>query len=258
VRRPRSLRLLPGALGGVLLAAAAWLGVTGALAHAGDSAFSRRISAGCEELASCQSLEVEAERRMDQCALLCGRAAAEHEAARLLRFRAEERRAVREHYRLREDAELHQRDRERARQLDEWKRHEAARADEASRERQHRLELERLRQAHVDRQLSAERQRRASYYSALGAKGRAKRLERCLASSERCDGLALDLLEATESEAEKRSLAQLNEGVAPPAPKRTADDDNPVTLPGKLEDTLADSATGPAASATELTPSPSS
>jgi hypothetical protein len=257
--RPRPfLRPLPGVLGGVLLAAAAWLGVTGVFAHSGDSAFSRRIVAGCDALEPCQTLEAEAERRMDQCALSCGRAAAEYQAARLLRFRAEERLAVREHYRLRDDAELHERERERARQLDEWQRHEAVRASEASRERQHRLELERLRQAHVDRRLSEERQRRASYYSALGAKGRAKRLERCLSSSERCEALTLDLLDATENEAERRLLAQLNEGVAPPAPKSKPGDENPVAHPDTLEDTLAGSATGPVPSALELSPAPSS
>ncbi len=258
-RPPLSLRalrrpgLLSAAVGGAVLAAA-WLGVTAALAHSNDSALSRRIGAGCEELAPCQSLEAEAERRLERCSLLCGGAAAEYEAARLLRFRAEERRAVREHYRVRDDAELQQRELERARRLDDWQRQEAARVEEASRERQHRLELERLRQAHIERRLAEERQRRASYYSALGSKGRAKRLERCLASSERCDALTLDLLDATANEAERRSLAQLNEGVTPPAGKASARPEHaPFMQPDALEPASRARAAGPATVALEPT-----
>jgi hypothetical protein len=202
-----------------LFAGTVWVGVTVAMTHAGDSAFSRRIAAGCEELEPCLSLEAEAEQRVDNCSLACGRSAAEHRAARLMRFRAEERRAVRNHYSERDRDERLERESERARQLDDWRRREAVRAEEAARERRHQLELERLRQAHVDRRLAEERERRQSYYSALGPDGRTKRLEHCLAGSERCDALVVDLLEATRDDAERRKLAELNEGVTHPPPK---------------------------------------
>jgi hypothetical protein len=197
-------------------------GATLAMSHAGDSAFSRRIAAGCEELEPCRSLEAEAERRMDGCSLWCGEAAAEHRAARLMRYRAEERLAVRAHYQERDRSERLEQQMQRARQLDDWQRREAARSDQAERERQHHLELERLRQAHVDRRMAEERQRRQSYYSALGPEGRTQRLKHCLEGSERCDALVLDLLEAAAGDPERRKLAELNEGVKhPPPPKAT-------------------------------------
>jgi hypothetical protein len=129
---------------------------------------------------------------------------------------------VHDHYRERDRAEQLEQQTERARQLDEWQRREAARAAEAERDRRQQIELERLRQAHVDRRLAEERERRQSYYAALGPEGRAKRLERCLAGSERCDALVLDLLDATRDAAERRKLAERNEGVTHPAPKAAA------------------------------------
>jgi hypothetical protein len=205
-----------------LLAAGAGAGATLAMSHAGDSAFSRRVAAGCEELEPCRSLEAEAERRMDGCSLWCGEAAAEHRAARLMRYRAEERLAVRAHYQERDRAERLEQQTQRARQVDDWQRREAARSDQAERERQHQLELERLRQAHVDRRIAEERQRRQGYYSALGPEGRTERLKHCLVGSERCDALVLDLLEAAAGDSERRKLAELNEGVRhPPPPKAT-------------------------------------
>jgi hypothetical protein len=215
----RGFAALRAAIGAGLFAGTVWAGATLAMTHAGDSAFSRRIAAGCEELQPCLSLEAEAEQRMDNCSLGCGRSAEEHRAARLMRFRAEERRAVRDHYRERDRAEQLERKAERARQLDDWQRRETARAEEADRDRRQQVELERLRQAHVDRRLAEERERRQSYYSALGPDGRAKRLEHCLAGNERCDPLVLDLLDATRDDAERRKLAELNEGVTHPAPK---------------------------------------
>jgi hypothetical protein len=197
-------------------------GATLAMSHVGDSTFSRRIAAGCEELAPCRSLEAEAERRMDDCSLWCGEASAEHRAARLMRYRAEERIAVRAHYQERDRTERLEQQMQRARQVDDWQRREAARRDQAERDRQHQLELERLRQAHIDRRMAEERQRRQSYYSALGPKGRTERLKHCLAGSERCDSLVLDLLEVAAGDAERRKLAELNEGVQhPPPPKAT-------------------------------------
>jgi signal transduction histidine kinase len=207
------------ALGAALFAGVAWATLTLALTHAGDAAFSRRMGAGCEELEPCQTLEREAERRVDECSFACGRAAAEYRAARLMRFRAEERRAVRDHYLERDRAEQLERQTQRTRRLDEWQRREAARAGEAERDRRYQLELEQLRQAQVERRLAQERERRQSYYSALGPEGRALRLERCLAASERCDALVLDLLDATRDDAERRKLAERNEGVTRPAPK---------------------------------------
>lgn len=223
--RPKPARRAGGVmlgLRGVSLVALA-AGIIGALlsagAHAGGVAFSGRIAAGCDELASCQTLEAEAESRAAECLLFCGRAEAEHRAARLMRYRAEERRAVRDHYRARERAEQLERERAQARARDERERRESARAQEAAREHSERLELEQLRQASFDRRVADERQRRAGYYAALGAEGRARRMERCLERHERCDALAIDLLEAARDEDERRALAQLNERV--PTPPRS-------------------------------------
>jgi hypothetical protein len=215
------------ALAGALLAGAGW-GGTWAMTHAAEDAFARRIDLGCEELEPCQRLEAEAERRLEECSLSCGRAAAEYRATRLMRYRAEERRAVRDHYRERERAEQLERQGQRERQLDDWQRREAARADEAARDRQHELELERLRQAHADRRLAEERQRRQNYYAALGSGGRAQRLKHCLTNSERCDALVLELLEATRDDTERRKLAELNEGLTHPSTKDSHDEKAPA------------------------------
>jgi len=214
--RPGWARLLLG------VTLAGGLALVGALAraHVGDAAFSQRIAQGCEELAPCRALEAEAALRVEACTLFCGRAAAEHRSARLLRYRAEERQAVLDHYRERERSERLERERERARQVDEWQRREAARAAQAERDQRERLELERVRQVHIDRRLAEQRQRRAAYYGALGPEGRAKRLKGCLATTTSCDGLVLDLLDAARDDAERRTLAQLNVGIAPPEEKR--------------------------------------
>lgn len=201
-------------LGGAVLVALL-AGAAGALlsagAHAGGVAFSGRVAAGCDTLAECRSLEADAERRAGQCLLFCGREEAEHRAARLMRYRAEERQAVREHYRARELAEEQQQERVRARALDEQQRRDSARAEQAAREQHERVELEQLRQSYLDRRLAEERQRKLSYFVALGAEGRAQRLGSCLERRERCDVLALDLLDAAHDDAERRALAQLNE-----------------------------------------------
>jgi hypothetical protein len=208
----------------LLLAAAltGGLALVGALAHShfGDAAFSRRVEQGCEEIAPCRALEADAALRVEACTIFCGRAAAEHRSARLLRYRAEERQAVLEHYRERERGERLEREREHERQVDEWQRREAARAAQAERDQRERLELERVRQVHIDRRLAEQRQRRASYYGALGPEGRAKRLAHCLATQTSCDALVLDLLDAARDDAERRKLAQLNVGIAPPEATR--------------------------------------
>jgi hypothetical protein len=195
--------------------------VCGALVYvaerADDSAFARRVAAGCEELAPCRTLEAEAERRMATCAFFCGGVAAEYREVRGLLHRAEERQAVREHYRERNRTEREARERINAQKLDEWQRRKAASAESAAREREERLELERLRQAHFDRRLLEERTRRARYFASLGAEGREKRLKRCLKSADSCDALALELVESAADDAEKRALGDLNEGVTPPA-----------------------------------------
>jgi hypothetical protein len=206
----------------VALAAVGWLGLAVARAHSGDSAFSRRIGAGCEELEPCLGVEAEAERRLETCSLLCGREAAELAAARQMRFRAEERRRVRDHYRERERSEEAERQRERQERLDEWQRERAARREEAARAREQQLELERLRREHLERRLADERRRRVGYLAALGPEGRALRLKRCLTSRERCDALTLDLLDAARDDHERRVLAEANERLVRPAPKPKA------------------------------------
>jgi hypothetical protein len=184
-----------------------------AQARAGDSAFTRRVEAGCEELEPCRTLVAEAERRMDECTFFCSGAAAGFRDARTQLHRAEERQAVRDHYRERERTERESRESLRAQKLDAWQRREKTRAEVAEREHRERLELERLRQDHADQRRLEERARRAHYFTSLGPEGRDKRLKRCLALGERCDGLALELVEAATDDAEKRSLGELNEGV---------------------------------------------
>jgi hypothetical protein len=220
LRASRRSGVLRGALIALILGGASWSGASALRAHSGDSTFSRRIGAGCEELEPCLSLESEAERRMDACSFGCDRAAAELAAARHMRFRAEERHAVREHYRERERSEQVERQRELEEHRDQLQRERAARAEEAAREQRHRLELERLRQEHIDRRVAEERQRRVSYLTVLGAEGRALRLKRCLEKSHgRCDALTLDLLDAARDDRERRALAEMNEGVVHPPPK---------------------------------------
>jgi hypothetical protein len=212
-----------GALVVLFLGAVSWAGAGALHAHSGDSAFSRRIGAGCEELEPCLRLEAEAERRLDACSLGCGRGAAELAAARQMRFRAEERRAVREHYRERESLEQVERQRELDERREQWQRERAARAVDAAREHPHRLELERLRQEHIERRIAEERQRRVSYFTLLGPEGRALRLKHCREKShERCDALTLDLLDAARDDKERHALAEANEGVVHPAPKAKA------------------------------------
>jgi signal transduction histidine kinase len=217
-RRERARPARAWVLGVLAISGAAWAALLVARAQLGDATFSGRIEAGCEELAPCQSLEAEAERRLERCQLFCGRAAAEYKAARLMRYRSEERRAVRDHYRERDRVERLAEEQLHAQKVDEWQRREAARAEQAAGERRERLELERLRQEHIDRRIADERQRRAAYYAALGPEGRALRLKRCLGNAEHCDGLVLDLLDAARDDAERRKLAELNEGVVPPPP----------------------------------------
>lgn len=233
-------RPLQGLVGAVLLFGVGWAALTAAWAHSGDSAFSRRVGAGCEALEQCLSLEAEAARRLDACALFCERAAEEYDAARLMRFRAEERRAVREHYRERDRAERRERQDKRAERLDEWRRQRAARAEDAARARQHQLELERLRQEYIERRIADERRRRVGYLAALGPDGRALRLKNCLALSPRCDALVLDLLDATRDVNERRALAEMNEGMTRAAPAEQ-----------KQKDVPAPESTAPASAATE-------
>jgi hypothetical protein len=261
VARARRFGKLGRALVALLVGAASWGGLSVLRAHSGDSAFSRRIGAGCEELEPCLSLEAEAERRLDACALGCDREAAELAAARQMRFRAEERRAVREHYRERERDEQVERQRERDEQRAAWKRERAARAEEAANERQHRLELERLRQQHIDRRVAEERQRRVGYLAVLGPEGRALRLKRCLEKSkDRCDALTLDLLDAARDDDERRALAEVNEGIVDPAPKAEA----AVRRETPAEETSSEAPTPSARAASapagrdEATPVPSS
>jgi hypothetical protein len=160
--------------------------------------------------------------------------------ARLLRYRAEERSAVREHYRQRDDAERSEQEVERERKLAAWQREQAAHSAEAEREQRERLELERLRQDRIDQRIQAERQRRISYLALLAPAARAERLQQCYAEPLRaaasgapragqtvpgCESLVLDLIEAAGNRAEKLELAELNEKLlhgGVPAPRAAA------------------------------------
>jgi hypothetical protein len=238
VRAPRAARSRLRAAAGALLAGLAglaawrWLG--------SDDSFAERLSQGCEQLEPCRQLEAEAARREQSCWLGCGRELSDHRMARLLRYRAEERSAVREHYRQRDDAERSEQQLEREQKLADWQREQAAHSAEAEREQRERLELERLRQDRIDQRLQAERQRRISYLALLAPAARAERLEQCYVNPARaaegaapaqaghgpagCEALVLDLVEAAAESAEKRKLAELNEkllhggGAAPRAP----------------------------------------
>lgn len=228
-----------------------WLagfGVVGLLAlgagfelRGSDAQFEQRLGEGCEDLDACRSLEAEAARRVEGCRLGCGRERAEHKMARLLRYRAEERRAVHEHYRQRDDAERSEREEERDRSLADRERLESKRAAEAERtraadaDRAHteQLELERLRLAAAERHVAEERQRRLAYLGLLGAEEREQRLRRCFAGNKPagavpanpCETQIVDLVESAPDAAEKRHLAQLNErllnGEAPALPSAT-------------------------------------
>jgi hypothetical protein len=202
-RRAAAGAVLAGLAG---LAAWSWCG-------SADS-FADHLSQGCEELEPCKQLEAEAARREQSCWLGCGRELSDHRMARLLRYRAEERSAVREHYRQREDAERSEQQIEREKKLADWQREQAAQRAEAEREQRERLELERLRQDRIDQRAQAERQRRISYLTLLSPAARAERLEQCyggVARAAGCDALVLDLVEAAADDAEKRKLAGLNE-----------------------------------------------
>lgn len=207
--------------------------------RAGDAGFERRMASGCEELEPCRALEAEAERRVQACAFFCGGLAAQHREVRAWLHRAEERRAVRDHYRERERAEREGRELARAQKLSDWQRREAARAESAAREHRERLELERLRQAHLERRLAEERSRRTRYFAALGPEGRESRLKRCLKTQGGCDALALELVESAADDAERRALGDLNEGVAVPrAPADTGEReaaDRPAPTPRAVE-----------------------
>lgn len=211
---------------GVLLAGLAALGSAWRLSAEGDS-LAERLSAGCSDVESCRQLEAEAARLEQACWLRCGRSEAEHRIARSLRYRAEERSAVREHYRQREDAERSERQQEHAQRVAEEQREYALQQARAEREQRERLQLERLRQQGIERAQAAERQRRVSYLALLEPAARVARLERCHAQKAGCDGLVLDLVEAAAEPAEKRKLVALNERLlagsgraAPPAPPR--------------------------------------
>lgn len=194
----------------LLLTGLAVLGTAWHLSAAGDS-LAEQLSEGCSDVEACRQLEAEAARREQSCWLGCGRSQAEHRLARSLRYRAEERSAVRAHYRQREDAERNERQLEHAQRVANEQREHAAQQARAEREQRERLELERLRQDRIDRRAADERQRRVSYLALLDPAARAARLERCHAQKAGCDALAVDLVEAAAEAAEKRKLVALNE-----------------------------------------------
>jgi len=229
-RAPRAAGPLVRAAAGAMLAALAGLATCRWLGS--DDSFAERLGQGCEQLEPCRQLEAEAARREQSCWLGCGRELSDHRMARLLRYRAEERSAVREHYRQRDDAERSEQQNEREQKLADWQREQAAHSAEAEREQRERLELERLRQDRIDQRVQAERQRRISYLALLAPAARAERLEQCHAEPERaaagpagCEALVLDLVEAATDGAEKRKLAELNEKLlhgGVPAPRAAA------------------------------------
>jgi hypothetical protein len=187
--------------------------VLGVAWHEGarSGSLAEQLSQGCSTVDACRQLEADAARREQACWLGCGSSEAELRLARSLRYRAEERSAVREHYRQREDAERSQRQLEREQRVADEQRELAARAAHAEREQRERLELERLRQAHSDRRAAEERLRRVSYLALLEPAARVARLERCHAQKSGCDALVLDLIEAAVEPGEKRRLVALNE-----------------------------------------------
>lgn len=194
----------------VVLTGLAALGMAWQLSSDSDS-LAERLSDGCAEVEACRQLEAEAARREQACWLGCGGVETEHRLARALRYRAEERSAVRAHYRQREDDERSERQREHAQRIADEQRQRAAQLARAEREQRERLELERLRQDRIDRRSAEERQRRVSYLSLLEPAARAARLERCHAQKAGCDALVLDLIEAAAEPAEKSKLVALNE-----------------------------------------------
>jgi hypothetical protein len=206
----------------VLLILCAGLGVWGVWRwSATEDSFSERLSDGCEQTEICRQLETEAAQRVQACWLGCGRELSEHRMARSLRYRAEERSAVREHYRQRDDAERSEQQLARDHELADWQREQAVHEADAEREQRQRLELERLRQDRVDQRVREERRRRVAYFALLGSAGRAERLEHCHAHEAGCDVLVLDLIEAAPAASEQLELAERNEkllhGVAPAA-----------------------------------------
>jgi hypothetical protein len=197
---------------------AAWLVLVGCVAvgcalhfGASDPGFARRLELGCEELEQCRQLEADASLRLADCWLMCGDRALQHQLASFLRYRSEERQAVREHYRRRGEAERLEARLSREREQEESREAQAARAQAEEREHQRRLELERLRQAQVEQRAAEQHRRRVSYLSFLGAEGRARHLRRCEKAGMGCDGLILELLDAAGDLDEKRSLAELHE-----------------------------------------------
>jgi hypothetical protein len=181
------------------------------VSDAPHDSLAERLSEGCSDVLACRQLEAEAALREQACWLGCGSSEAEHRLARSLRYRAEERSAVREHYRQRDDAERSERELQRDQRRADEQRERAAQLAHAEREQRERLELERLRQEHIDRRNAEERQRRVSYLALLEPAARSARLERCHAQRAGCDVLVLELIDAAAEPAEKRKLVVLNE-----------------------------------------------
>jgi hypothetical protein len=193
-----------------------------------DSSFSLQLAAGCDELSECSRLEAQAEQRLLECWLVCRREVMDLQRARQLRYRAEERGLVRDHYQKRDAAERAEALAAEQRELDDWRREHAARERASAREHERRMELERLRQEHAERAVARERARRLAYLGLLSPEARKDRLRRCHAKSVSCEQLIVDLVEATTDSAEQRALAQLHErllgGLEPrPSPPRAKD-----------------------------------
>ncbi len=222
------------------------------------SSFSLELGAGCEDIEPCLELEAEAERRLQDCWLVCRGEIADLQRARLLRYRTEERSLVRAHYQKRDAAERAEALALAQRQADDLSREQSARERASAREHERRMELERVRQEHADRIVARERTRRLSYLGLLGAEGRKERLRRCHAKSAGCEQLIVDLVESTTEPDEQRSLAALHErllgGGAPRPPARKTSVERPAGEPE-----LPRAAEGPKPTEPEaVSPAPSS
>jgi len=197
-----------------LAATCACLAALGVAFGTRNSSFSLELSAGCEELSACSRLEAEAERRLLDCWLVCRREVMDLQRARMLRYRAEERSLVRDHYEKRDAAERAEALATAKRQQGEREREDAARERASGLEHERRMELERLRQEHADRVTERERTRRLEYLRLLGPQGREQRLRRCHEKTAMCEPLIVDLVESTTDKAERRALAELHERLA--------------------------------------------
>jgi hypothetical protein len=217
-RRTKPRRWLAGLAASAAVSTLVALGI-GAQAWSASRALDE--FAGCDDIGSCRRLEIEAARRLAACWVGCENERTAKRIAQLALARAEERQAVREHYRQQDQAERSERETEQLRVQAEREHAEHERALAAEREHRGQLELEQVREAAVDRRRAEERARWLGYLGLLGPDQREQRLRRCFAAKGQCDALIVDLAEAASDANEKRHLAALHERLSsgePPFP----------------------------------------